>query len=203
MTETRRPAHADPSRPANAPPAVGPAIGSREVGTAIGSPEVGTAASRDRRAVPALHDAAERLALVLVENGMQRMAARVFCAVLFAEQETVTAGDIAERLDVSAGAVSGAIKTLITVGLIERVPAPGSRRDHFRFQSDAWATLLASKNQVLTVMRAAADEGIAAAGVDSPAGERLAEMRDFHSYMLEETDLMLQRWHAYRQRPRI
>ncbi|WP_412539500.1 MarR family transcriptional regulator [Longispora sp. K20-0274] len=172
MTETRRPAHAETSAPV---------------------------ATREAR-VPSLHDAAERLALVFVENGMQRMAARVFCAVLFAEKATVTAGDIAERLDVSAGAVSGAIKTLTTVGLIERVPAPGSRRDHFRFRADAWATLLTSKNHVLTVMREAADEGIAVAGADSPAGERLAEMRDFYTYMLRETELMLERWHAYERR---
>ncbi|MGY0234268.1 GbsR/MarR family transcriptional regulator [Longispora urticae] len=155
-----------------------------------------------RRPVTALHDAAERLALVFVENGMQRMAARVFCAVLFAERETVTAGEIAEQLDVSAGAVSGAIKTLITVGLIQRVPAPGSRRDHFRFQTDAWATLLTSKNNVLDVMRQAADEGIAAAGIDSPAGERLAEMRNFYAYMLQETEQMLDRWREYEARGR-
>src|SRR5689334_18598121 len=115
-----------------------------------------------------LHDAAERLALVFIESGMQRMTARAFGAVLFSEQETMTAGEIAEQLDVSAGAVSGAIKTLTTIGMIERVPAPGSRREHYRVSPDSWATMASSKNKVLQVLYEAAQQGIDVAGPESP-----------------------------------
>lgn len=69
--------------------------------------------------------AAERLALTLTQGGMQRMTARVMSALLFADQETVTAGELADWLQISPGTVSTAIKNLVTVGLIERVPAPG------------------------------------------------------------------------------
>ncbi|MFD5834295.1 GbsR/MarR family transcriptional regulator [Streptomyces collinus] len=52
-------------------------------------------------------------------------------ALFFTEQDSMTAADLCEELSISSGAVSTAIKQLIPVGLVERVPAPGSRRDHY------------------------------------------------------------------------
>ncbi|MGK5518184.1 GbsR/MarR family transcriptional regulator [Micromonospora sp. URMC 107] len=145
--------------------------------------------------------AAERFALTLIQYGLQRMTARVMAALLFTQQEALTAGEIGERLGVSSGAMSGALKNLISMGMIERVPAPGSRREHFRFRDGAWATLMSSQNDALNLMTRAADEGIATAGTETLAGRRLAEMRDFYSYMLGEMPALIERWHATR-RPR-
>ncbi len=74
-----------------------------------------------------LQIAAEELALVLTSHGLQRMTARVLAALLFTEQPSMTMSDLADRLRASTGAVSGAIKMLSSVGLVERTPAPGSR----------------------------------------------------------------------------
>jgi DNA-binding transcriptional regulator GbsR (MarR family) len=144
-------------------------------------------------------EAAERLALTLASGGMQRMTARVMCALLFAEQETVTAGELAEWLTISPGTVSTAVKSLTTVALIERVPAPGSRREHFRFRDGAWAVLLSSQNELIKVMQEAANEGIEMVGEDGIAGRRLAEMRDFYTYLMAELPAVIDRWHAQRR----
>nr|WP_042186760.1 MarR family transcriptional regulator [Kibdelosporangium sp. MJ126-NF4]CEL17529.1 hypothetical protein [Kibdelosporangium sp. MJ126-NF4]CTQ91245.1 hypothetical protein [Kibdelosporangium sp. MJ126-NF4] len=141
-------------------------------------------------------EAAERLALTLTSGGMQRVTARVMCALLFAEQETVTAGELAEWLTISPGTVSTALKSLTTVGLIERVPAPGSRREHFRFRAGAWAILMSSQNEIVKVMQEAANEGIDAVGEDSVAGQRLVEMRDFYTYVMAELPALIDRWRA-------
>ncbi|HEX6339911.1 GbsR/MarR family transcriptional regulator [Umezawaea sp.] len=143
-------------------------------------------------------DAAEQLALMLTQSGLQRMTARVLAAFLFAEQDTVTAGDISERLAISAGSVSTAIKSLIGVGLIERVPAPGSRREHFRVPDEGWATLMSTQNTVVQMMQDAADKGIEAAGEDSIAGRRLATMRDFYAHVMHELPAVIDRWRAER-----
>ncbi|WHT22595.1 MarR family transcriptional regulator [Crossiella sp. CA-258035] len=143
-------------------------------------------------------DAAEQLALTLSKGGLQRMTARVMSALLFAEQETITAGELAERLRISPGTVSTAIKNLTMVGLIERVPAPGSRREHFRFREGAWAILMSGQNEIVQVMQDAAEEGIAVVGEDSIAGRRLAEMRDFYAYLMAELPAIIQRWHESR-----
>ncbi|WP_240033299.1 GbsR/MarR family transcriptional regulator [Micromonospora globbae] len=95
------------------------------------------------------------------------MTARVLAALLFSERDTLTAGDIAQLLSISTGSVLTALKTLISVGLIENLPAPGSRREHFRFPEGAWARLMSEQNQLVKVMRGAAEQGIGASGTDS------------------------------------
>ncbi|MBO4206070.1 MarR family transcriptional regulator [Micromonospora echinofusca] len=153
----------------------------------------------DRRTdVSALSDPAEHLALALTQGGMQRMTARVLAALLFTEQDTLTAGEIAESLTISSGSVSTALKALVSVGLIEKVPAPGSRREHFRFREGAWATLMSEQNQLVKVMREAAEQGIAVTGRDSAAGRRLAEMRDFYDYLWRELPALIDHWKAHR-----
>ena len=106
------------------------------------------------------------------------MTARVLATLLFTEQPTMTMGELADRLQASAGAISGAIKMLTSVGLVERVPAPASRRDHYRLRDNAWAVLYTNQNEVLAAMRKAAEAGIAATGSDSLAAQRLVQMRD-------------------------
>ncbi|WP_326642125.1 MarR family transcriptional regulator [Streptosporangium sp. NBC_01755] len=139
--------------------------------------------------------AAERLALTLTEGGMQRMAARTLAVFLFTDQQSVTAGEIADRLEASAGSVSSSIKSLLTVGLIERLPSPGSRREHYRLRDDAWATLFTSQNTVIQAMLQAAAAGIAATGSGDPAHQRLAQMHAFYEFLLGEIPALLDRWH--------
>src|ERR1044072_5453159 len=134
-----------------------------------------------------LRDIAERLALILAQGGMQKTTARVMPSLLFSQQETMTAADLCEELQVSSGSVSGAVKQLTASGLSERVPAPGSRRDHYRFPEGAWARLMSQQNQLLATMAEVAEQGLAAAGDPAtPAGRRLAEMGDFYAFMLRE-----------------
>ncbi|WP_223166745.1 GbsR/MarR family transcriptional regulator [Nonomuraea sp. SYSU D8015] len=138
--------------------------------------------------------AAERLALALTEGGMQRMHARTLAVFLFTDAETVTMGEIADRLGASAGSISGAIKALLAAGLIERLPAPGSRREHYRMRDDAWPTMFSSQNAYTQVMLKAADTGIATTAPDDAAHRRLTRMRDFYTFMLRELPGLLRRW---------
>lgn len=137
---------------------------------------------------------AEELALVLSTHGMQRMTARVLAALVFTEQPTMTMGELAEQLQASSGGISGALKMLTGVGVVERVPAPGSRRDHYRLRDDAWAVQYTKQNEVLSGVLAAAEAGIAATEDGSPARQRLTQMRDFYTFLLEEIPAMLDQW---------
>nr|WP_246122836.1 MarR family transcriptional regulator [Pseudonocardia cypriaca] len=139
-------------------------------------------------------EVAERLALALNQNGMQRMIARVLAAFLFSERESVTAAELGEQLGASAGSISGAITMLRTVGLIEPAPVPGSRRAHFRMRDDAWATMMSSQNAMIQVMQEIAEAGIASAPPDSPAARRLERMRDFYAYLFAELPALIDRW---------
>lgn len=143
-----------------------------------------------------LQSGAEELALILAQHGLQRMTARVLATLLFSDQPTMTMAGLADVLSASSGSISGALKTLTSVGLAERVPVPGSRRDHFRLRPHAWAVLFTGQNHTLTAMRAAADAGIEIAGRRSLAGDRLAYMRDFYAFLLAEIPELLDKWYS-------
>lgn len=140
-------------------------------------------------------EVAEELALVLSTHGMQRMTARVLAALLFTEQPTMTAGELGERLQASSGAVSGAIKMLTSVGLVERVPAPASRRDHYRLRDNAWAIQYTNQNEVTAALLKAAEAGIATTKDGSLARHRLTQMRDFYTFLMQEIPPLLDRWY--------
>ncbi|WP_393916565.1 GbsR/MarR family transcriptional regulator [Halostreptopolyspora alba] len=153
--------------------------------------------SDDRR------ETAEQFALVLAEHGMQRMASRVMSTFIFTEQPTLTQGEVAEELDVSPGSVSGAIRTLTSVGLVERVPAAGSRRDHHRLRDDAWTTLFTRQNQALEGMLRLAEQGIETTDPGSNARQRLELMRDFYDHLLTELPAVIERWERQRAERRV
>jgi DNA-binding transcriptional regulator GbsR (MarR family) len=123
------------------------------------------------------------------------MTARVLAALLFAEQPTMTMGELADRLQASSGAISGAIKMLTSVGLVERVPTPASRRDHYRLRDNAWAVQYTKQNEVTTAVLKAAEAGIAATEAGSLPRQRLTQMRDFYTFLMEEIPALLERWH--------
>jgi DNA-binding transcriptional regulator GbsR (MarR family) len=125
---------------------------------------------------------------------MQRATARVLGALVFTRQQTMTAADLAEQLSISSGAISTAVRQLQPLGMIERVPSPGSRRDHFRVRRHAWATLMIGQNSMLEVMCRTAAEGLEKVDPESAAGRRLTEMQDFYRFMADELPALIERW---------
>jgi DNA-binding transcriptional regulator GbsR (MarR family) len=142
----------------------------------------------------------EQLALVLTDYGMPRMNARLIAALLVTDRDTVTQGELSEDLGAAAGSVSAAINVALRVGLAERVPMPGSRREHYRLRNDAWARLFTEQNQATSDMLAAARATRDAVDADSPAHRRLSDMCDFYEYLLAELPAILDRWQASRRR---
>lgn len=143
-----------------------------------------------------LQAVAEAFALQLIRGGLQRMPARVLATLLFSTADTITAREIAAQLNASPGTISTTIRTLDRSGLIERVAAPNSRREHFRFPADGWVRLMSTQNETLAHMHAAAQEGLAAVPADSYAGQRLTDMARFYAYLADEMPAFLERWKA-------
>jgi hypothetical protein len=61
---------------------------------------------------------------------------------------------------------------------------------------DGWARLMSTQNAVVRQMTDAAERGIAAAGEHSRAASRLADMRDFYTYLMRELPAVIDRWRA-------
>jgi DNA-binding transcriptional ArsR family regulator len=154
------------------------------------------AGERDEAAV---RQFVERMAMTLADYGFPRMPARVLVVVMSADEEALTAGELAARLGVSPAAVSGAVRYLTRLRLLVREPVPGSRSDRYRMPDDAWYEAALAEGPMYKVLVDLADEGVPAlGGAETPAGARVAEMRDFLLFVMEELATILEKWRARR-----
>jgi DNA-binding transcriptional regulator GbsR (MarR family) len=139
-------------------------------------------------------EAAEQTAALLASAGMPRMPARVLTALLAAPAEGYTAADLADRLGVSAAAVSGGVRYLQTVAVVRRVARPGDRRDRYRLTEDAWYTALMTKNPLYEQLAQLVDR-IAGEGDD---GGHAAEMARFFRFIATRMPALLEEWEQLR-----
>jgi DNA-binding transcriptional regulator GbsR (MarR family) len=142
----------------------------------------------------------ERFALALTEGGVPRMPARAFACILANDTGQMTASELANQLEVSPAAISGAVRYLVQVKLVHKVREPGSRSDHYQLSDDLWYTAVADRSDLLTRWEEALAEGIVVLGAKSPAGKRLAETQEFFAFLREEMPQLLDRWQRHRAR---
>ena len=157
------------------------------------------AAARDEAAVARF---VERFAANLEQSGVPRMPARVFVALLATDSGSLTAAELADRLQASPAAISGAVRYLMQVSLIGREREPGSRRDRYRVWDDAWYEAVVRRERLLELWEESAREGVAALGADTRAGARMAETGAFFEFLQREMPALLQRWRDERAVPR-
>src|SRR5437868_1757412 len=70
--------------------------------------------------------------------GLPRMTGRAFAWLLVCDPPEQTAAQLAEALDASKGAISGATAMLVRLGLVDRLHVRGERADRFRVRPDTW-----------------------------------------------------------------
>ncbi|MEV5240815.1 MarR family transcriptional regulator [Streptomyces cinnamoneus] len=157
------------------------------------------AGGRDRqRDAEAVSRFVERFAGELTDAGMQRMAARVFAALLASDSGTMTSAELAEQLQISPAAVSGAVRYLTQVEMVGREREPGSRRDRYRLHGDVWYETLTRRDQLLSRWEGVMREGARMLGPDTPAGERVAETAEFFEFIQKEFQQVLVRWRDHK-----
>jgi DNA-binding transcriptional regulator GbsR (MarR family) len=88
-----------------------------------------------------LHEAellcADAIGDVIEHWGFRKALGRMW-SVLYLETEPLAAADLAERLSMSAGAVSTTLSELQRWGVVRRVWKPGERREFFEAETDFW-----------------------------------------------------------------
>jgi DNA-binding MarR family transcriptional regulator len=142
----------------------------------------------------AVNQFVERFASVMGNSGVPFMSARVMGRMLVSPTGTMTAAELAESLQISQPAVSGAVRQLIQVGFISRERLPGSRKDHYRIRDDVFAAMLERRNNALGEWEASTRAGADLFGHDTPVGRRLAEAAEFFNFIHEDLDRMITNW---------
>ena len=155
----------------------------------------GEVQGRDRAAVSRF---VESFASAFADAGVPRMPSRVFAAILATDSGRLTAAELAELLQVSPAAISGAVRYLAQVDLVVRVREPGSRRDVYAVRDDAWYEAIVRRERLLELWARSVREGVDALGADTPAGARLSETLEFFQFLQAEMPAMLERWRASR-----
>jgi predicted transcriptional regulator len=140
--------------------------------------------------------AVEQMALIFTDWGFPRMPSRVLVTLMAADEEALTAAELAERLEVSPAAISGAVRYLMHVRLLQRVPTPGSRRDRYRLPADPWYESSTVRDGFMAQIAVVAGDGVAALGPDTPGGERIERMRAFFLFLQAELGGVLEKWRA-------
>jgi DNA-binding transcriptional regulator GbsR (MarR family) len=136
---------------------------------------------------------------MLIELGVPRMPARAFAALIANDDGYLTAAELADALQASPAAISGAMTYLARVGLVTRVREPGTRRDVFHVDGDLWYESIVRRDPILHRFVHTMREGATELGPDTPAGQRLTETTAFFQFLLEEMPLTLQRWKVRRE----
>ncbi|MCX2947766.1 GbsR/MarR family transcriptional regulator [Lentzea sp. NEAU-D7] len=156
--------------------------------------------STTERDTQAVSQFVERFGGILADTGVPRMPARILAALLTTDSGRLTAAEIAELLQISPAAVSGAVRYLTTVQIVSREREPGSRRDVYRMRDNVWYEATFRKDQMLGMIDEVLAEGVEALGAGSDAGARLDETREFFRFVHGELGSMLDRWRAHREK---
>jgi DNA-binding transcriptional regulator GbsR (MarR family) len=136
----------------------------------------------------------ERFASELVDAGVPRMPARVLVAIIGSDSGRMTSAELAETLQVSPAAISGAVRYLSQVRMIRVEREPGSRRDVYVSDGDIWYESILNRDRLIPRWQQSLREGVEALGPDTPAGIRLAETLAFFDFIHEELGEFLARW---------
>jgi predicted transcriptional regulator len=143
----------------------------------------------------------ERFALVLRESGMQPMPARVFAYALADDADRYTAAELAEGLQVSPAAISGAVRQLVQIGFLVREREPGTRSDLYVLDdANLWTRFANAEMSALQRFEDMVAAGMELIGTDRPGGRRLAETHDFLTFLHSVLAEAVARWPEERVR---
>jgi DNA-binding transcriptional regulator GbsR (MarR family) len=147
----------------------------------------------------ALSVAAERVAALLAAAGMQRMQARVLTSLMTSETGHLTSLELQERLQVSAAAVSGAVRSLQNIGLLHRMTEPGGRRDVYALPGESWYGASMQVDRIYLTLSKHVQDAVDALDEDgSPRWRRLQDMADFFRFMSRRLPELMAEWHDQR-----
>jgi DNA-binding transcriptional regulator GbsR (MarR family) len=142
----------------------------------------------------------DEFAMMLAGLGFPRMPARVFTVVLAAPEESLTARELADRLQVSPAAISGAVRYLGTLNLIRRTRRAGERVDRFGLGEEVWAPVFEAEVAAYKPLIAACARALSSGELGGRGADRVEETREFLEFMSGELAEMLTRWRARRTR---
>ncbi len=130
--------------------------------------------------------------------GVPRMTGRVLAWLLVCDPPEQTAAQLADALDASKGAISGATGMLVRVRLVDRLHIRGERADRFRVRPEAWDDQV--RDQSVESTRAVLALGLEALAAESPMRRaRLEELDAFYAWYESRMQTLWEEWQDYKR----
>lgn len=130
--------------------------------------------------------------------GLPRMTGRVFALLLVCDPPEQTAAQLAEALQASKGAISGATRMLARARLVDRLRVRGERADRFRMRPEAWDDQV--RDQGANEARELVAQGLEAlAGEPASRRARLEDLDAFYAWWQSRMPALFEEWQQYKQ----
>lgn len=152
---------------------------------------------QQQRLVRELHFA-EDWGMVFELLSLPRMAGRVWAALAMSEEAFLSADDLEECLEASAGSVNTALQFLVRQRVIERVRVPGQRRHYFGLRPGSVEVLLGRRLAVMGELKDLAARGVREFSDRPAARARFQEVYDFYDFVGAEIVAVMDRFRAER-----
>jgi DNA-binding transcriptional regulator GbsR (MarR family) len=141
----------------------------------------------------------EQLGAALAEAGLPSLPSRIFAALLVDGDGRMTSAEVTEVLGVSAAAVSGGVKYLTHLQMIRRERVPGSRRDVYVVDDDAWHGLMLRREHMYAPILRALHGALDDLGRQHPSYHRLMLTAEFLRFVDAEMADLSAKWAAHRR----
>jgi hypothetical protein len=145
----------------------------------------------------------EEMGSYLSSVGMTPMSGRLLAWLLICDPEEQTAGELAESLRASRGAISGAIRQLETARFVRRTRRRGERREYVSLPAGAIRSLVDSAGAIYHGLAVIAAHGVGVVqDLPPPARERIQEFHDFVTFIEDALPKLMAEYLAERDRAR-
>ncbi|GIJ72839.1 GbsR/MarR family transcriptional regulator [Virgisporangium ochraceum] len=149
--------------------------------TSASRPADGRDTDRDTDAVRAYEDT---FAGIFMQSGLPRMTARALASLYTTDTGSLTAAEIARRLQISPGSVSKAVAFLDSQGLIRR-ERDERRRERYVVDDDVLYQSVMASARSTAQLGDIARQGVDILGRDTPAAARLENIARFVTFVSE------------------
>ena len=132
-------------------------------------------------------------------SGHPRILGRVLGWLLISDPPHQSASDLAQAVGASKGSISTTTRTLLAIGVAERMGLPGERKTFYRIKSGAWSEVLRKNIENTVRLRKLAAWGLEELNdLSDSARERLEELHDLYTFCELEFPAFLERWEQVR-----
>lgn len=138
----------------------------------------------DGRDPEAVREYQEKLETVLMVSGLPKMMSKVMACLYTTDEGSLTASELAVRLQVSPASVSKAVTYLEGLDLVRRV-RDERRRERYVVDNDLWYQSMIRSARANDEFVQAAREGVGVLGPGTPAAARLENAARFLDFVTE------------------